>query len=96
VADASRLLLYSRPQFLFSFSSQCHSTNVVIHPSSAAAAAVIPQQEKLVRDHFLAQVPELLLHQDGTTFLTLVLDVPDLSLLEEAKVGLGVFKGGGV
>jgi hypothetical protein len=65
-------------------------------PSPAAAAVVIPPalQEKLVRDHFLAQVPDLLLHQDGNTFLTLVLDVPDLSLLEEAKVG-GCWEVGG-
>jgi hypothetical protein len=43
-------------------------------------------QEKLVREHFLAQTPQVLLHEAGPNSMVLVLDVPDLSLVEN-KVG---------
>jgi hypothetical protein len=39
-------------------------------------------QERVIREHFLRQVPRLLLHAATDTSLTLVLDAPDLSLLD--------------
>jgi hypothetical protein len=44
------------------------------------------RQEKLVREHFLAQTPQLLLHWAGDDSLIVLLDVADVSLLTEAKV----------
>jgi hypothetical protein len=39
-------------------------------------------QERVIREHFLRQTPRLLLHAASDGSLTLVLDVPDLSLLD--------------
>lgn len=40
----------------------------------------------MIREHFLRQPPRLLLHAAVDASMTLVLDVPDLSLLEGGKV----------
>lgn len=42
-------------------------------------------QDKLIREHFLAQTPTAVLHFVDDEGMTLVLDVPDLSLLDESK-----------
>jgi hypothetical protein len=36
----------------------------------------------VIREHFLRQTPRLMLHAASDSSLTLVLDVPDLSLLD--------------
>eukprot|EP00882_Tetradesmus_deserticola_P028625 GHRQ01031893.1.p1 GENE.GHRQ01031893.1~~GHRQ01031893.1.p1 ORF type:complete len:239 (+),score=92.12 GHRQ01031893.1:492-1208(+) len=43
-------------------------------------------RERVIREHFLRQTPRLLLHEASANSLTLVLDAPDLSLLD-GKVG---------
>jgi hypothetical protein len=73
-----------------------HSRHVRWHCALLTCTAVLSclplckPQEKLVREHFLAQAPELLLHEAHEDNLVVVLDVPDLSLLEEAKVRICV------
>lgn len=66
-----------------------HTNTTQTHtPHNSQPHTTTYTQEKLIREHFLAQTPELLLHAASNNSLVVVLDVPDLTLLDEGKVGL--------
>jgi hypothetical protein len=49
---------------------------------SRSAVVILLLQERVIWEHFLRQTPRLMLHAASDSSLTLVLDVPDLSLLD--------------
>jgi hypothetical protein len=51
-------------------------------PDVCTCHCLLLLQERVIREHFLRQTPRLLLHAASEGSLTLVLDAPDLSLLD--------------